>query len=109
MTIELFLKIGNTYDWFVSEAGKGSTTLFLGIKRHPQLLDLYFDLLMTIILNEEADFFTNHFKSSFRDSHEMIEGCTSIIPSLGNCFFKDKLSELGILDEWIEISMKIFE
>ena len=68
MTIELFLKMGNIYEWFVSEAGKGSPTLFLGIKRHPHFLDLYFDLLMSIILNEEADFFTNHFKGSFRDS-----------------------------------------
>lgn len=72
LTIELFLKMGNVYEWFVSEAGKGSTTLFLGIKRHPHFMDLYFDLLMSIILNEEADFFTNHFKSSFRDSFELI-------------------------------------
>lgn len=69
MTIELFLKLGNIYEWFISDAGKGGTTLFLGIKRHPHLLDLYFDLLMTIILNDEADFFANHFKSSFRDSY----------------------------------------
>lgn len=68
MTIEIFLKLGNIYGWFVSDIGKGATTLFLGIKRHPKLLDLYFDLLMTIILNEEVDFFTNHFKISFRDS-----------------------------------------
>ena len=68
LTIELFSKIGNFYHWFVSEAGKGSTTLFLGIKRHPHLLDSFFDLLMKIVLNEEADFFTNYFKGSFRDS-----------------------------------------
>jgi hypothetical protein len=52
MTIELFLKLGKIYDWFVSDAGKGSTTLFLGIKRHPHFLDIFFDLLMTVILNE---------------------------------------------------------
>jgi hypothetical protein len=46
------LKVGNVYEWFVSETGKGSVTLFLGIKRHPQLLDLYFDLLMETIKNE---------------------------------------------------------
>ena len=51
LTIELFLKVGNIHEWFISEAGKGSTTLFLGIKRHPHLLDLYFDLLMEIIQN----------------------------------------------------------
>ena len=64
---------------------------------------------MNIILNEEADFFTNHFKASFRDSYEMIEGCSFIIPPLSNSFFKDKLMEIGILDEWIEIAMKLFE
>ena len=43
--------MGKIYDWFISDAGKGSTTLFLGIKRHPHLLDLYFDLLMNVIIN----------------------------------------------------------
>ncbi len=80
--------MGNVYEWFVSEAGKGSTTLFLGIKRHPHFLDLYFDLLMSIILNEEADFFTNHFKASFRDSFELIEACSFIMGPLSNSFFK---------------------
>ncbi len=39
----------------------------------------------------------------------MIETCTFIIPPLSNSFFKHKLVELGILDEWIEISMRLFD
>jgi hypothetical protein len=43
----------NIYEWFVSDSGKCSTTLFLGIKRHPHLITLYWDLLLHIIENEE--------------------------------------------------------
>lgn len=53
LAIEVFKEIRNCYTWFISDAGRGSTTLVLGIKRHPQLAQSYWDLLLKIIANEE--------------------------------------------------------
>jgi hypothetical protein len=41
------------YGWFVSDNGRGSNTLALGIKRHPQLAPQFWDLLLKIIQTEE--------------------------------------------------------
>jgi len=38
----------------------------------------------------------------------MVEGSSFIISSLSNSFFKDKLIELGIIDEWVEIALRLF-
>ena len=38
LTIQIFSKLSNIYDWFVSEEGKGAVTLMLGMKRHPHLI-----------------------------------------------------------------------
>lgn len=39
----------------------------------------------------------------------MIQICTFLIPPLCNSFLKDKLEELGIIDEWMEIGINLFE
>jgi hypothetical protein len=109
LAIEVFKEIKNTYAWFVSDTGRGSTTLILGIKRHPQIAQSYWDLLLKIISNEEVDFFTTHYKKCFRDAEEMIEICTLITPSLCSSFLKDDLLQLGIIDEWMEIGINIFD
>jgi hypothetical protein len=35
ITINIFTKIDNLYNWFINDVGKGSTTFMLGIKKHP--------------------------------------------------------------------------
>lgn len=109
LTIDIFFNIKNMYSWFVSENGKCSTTLFLGIKRHPTLAGLFWDLLINIIQNEELDFFTNHFKKCFRDAEEMVEICTQLIAPLSKSFLKSQLIEVGIFQEWVEIGINLFE
>lgn len=52
LSIDIFNSMKNVYDWFISETGRGSTTLFLGIKRHPSLTSLYWDLLLKIIQDD---------------------------------------------------------
>jgi hypothetical protein len=49
MTIEIFTAMKDIYGWFVSDNGRGSNTLMLGIKRHPQLAPQFWDLLLKII------------------------------------------------------------
>lgn len=41
MTIEVFKKVGKLYEWFINEEVHGSKTIFLGIKRHPSLVEEY--------------------------------------------------------------------
>jgi len=36
LTIQIFKELKNIYGWFISETGRGSSTLMLGVKRHPQ-------------------------------------------------------------------------
>ena len=80
----------------------------MGIKRHPQLNFSLFNLLSEIINEDEIDFFTQHFKPSFKDSRELIEICKYLLEPLGDCYLKDKLLEMGILPEWIEIALNLF-
>jgi hypothetical protein len=68
MTIDILNSMKNVYPWFTSESGRGSTTLFLGVKRHPELASQYWNLLLKIVQGEEAEFFTHHFKKCFRDA-----------------------------------------
>jgi|JI9StandDraft_2_1071091.scaffolds.fasta_scaffold158127_1 hypothetical protein len=41
LAIELFKGLSKTYDWFISETGRGAATVCLGVKRHPQLANKY--------------------------------------------------------------------
>lgn len=41
LALELFGKLNNIYEWFVSEESKCAGTFLLGIKRHPALRDEY--------------------------------------------------------------------
>ena len=102
------MKLTNTYEWFVGEA-KGSTTLLLGVKRHPHLASEYWNVLANIIKDEEVNFFTIHFKECFRDPEEMIEACNLLMPSIGQSYVKGKLLDLGVLGEWLEIAYHMFE
>jgi hypothetical protein len=98
LSLDLFQGLPRVYDWFVGDTGRGSATLALGIKRHPYLTDRYCDLLLEIVRNEEVEFFTNHFQSSFRDPLEMIEICAFLLPPLSVSFLRPQLIELGIFD-----------
>lgn len=49
LTIELFSKVGDIYHWLISDVTRGSTTLLLGVKRHPQYADKIFNLMSEII------------------------------------------------------------
>lgn len=49
ITLQIFNKIGNIYDWLVSDATRGSTTILLGVKRHPVLVDQFWELLYSLI------------------------------------------------------------
>ena len=51
LTIDIFSKLGNIYPWLTNPSSHGSTTLLLGIKRHPNLVDSYWNLLFTLIQN----------------------------------------------------------
>ena len=101
LTIDIFSNIKNTYSWFISDNGRGNATLFLGMKRHPHLTQMYWNLLSDIIANEEVQFFANNFKKCFRDAEEMVEITTYFLPFLANTFIKDKLIDIGVLDQWI--------
>lgn len=57
----------NIYKWFISEEGKCSGTLLLGIKRHVQLRDHFWKLLLSIIKGEEVEYFTTHYGPSFQE------------------------------------------
>jgi hypothetical protein len=46
LSIELFGKLGNIYQWFAGDESKCSGTLLLGLKRHPDLRDVYWGLLL---------------------------------------------------------------
>jgi hypothetical protein len=35
-TINIFSKIDDLYNWFISDTGKGAVTLLQGIRKHPQ-------------------------------------------------------------------------
>ena len=45
----MFSKLGDIYHWLISDTTRGSTTLLLGIKRHPEYADKIFDILIDII------------------------------------------------------------
>lgn len=49
LTTDIFLKLSKIYEWFISDSGRGATTLFLGIKRHPRITNRYWQLLMKVI------------------------------------------------------------
>lgn len=49
LAIELFSGIVKIYSWFISDTGRGASTVCLGIKRHPQLADKYCELMLKII------------------------------------------------------------
>ena len=109
LTLKLFSQLGNIYDWFVSDSGKGATTLLLGIKRHPHLAESYWNLLLNIIQSEEIEFFTSHFKQCFRDPEELIEICQLILEPVGESYMREKLLSIGVLGEWLEIACGMFE
>ena len=52
LAIELFGKLGKIYEWFVGEDSKCATTLLLGLKRHADLREKYWMLLLDIIEGE---------------------------------------------------------
>ena len=39
----------------------------------------------------------------------MIEICTLMTPSVCNSFLKDKMMEIGLIEEWMEIGINLFE
>lgn len=39
----------------------------------------------------------------------MIEICTLMTPSVCNSFLKDKMLEIGLIEEWMEIGINLFE
>ena len=49
LTLEVFGKLNQVYDWFVGEDSKCAGTFLLGTKRHPILRELYWHLLLDII------------------------------------------------------------
>lgn len=71
------------------------------MKRHPDLAEAYWALLLDLIQNEEADFFTQHFKDCFRDLEELIEIGVKIVSPLGQSYMNGKLHDLGVLKEWL--------
>lgn len=52
LAIELFGKLGKIYEWFAGEDSKCATTLLLGLKRHSELREKYWMLLLDIIDGE---------------------------------------------------------
>ena len=109
LSLELFQGLPKVYEWFISDTGRGSSTLGLGVKRHPYMADRYCDLLMEIIRNEEESYFTKHFMSSFRDPVEMIEICTYLIPPIAQSFLKTQLLELEVFEEWTSLAISLFQ
>ena len=100
LSLQLFKGLPRIYEWFISDTGRGSSTLGLGVKRHPYLADSFCDLLLEIIRNEEEEYFTKHYQSSFRDPLEMIEICTSLMGPIAQSFLKTQLIELEVFDDW---------
>lgn len=39
----------------------------------------------------------------------MIEICTLMTPSVCSSFLKDKMMEIGLIEEWMEIGINLFE
>ena len=69
LTLDLFGGLGNIYSWFTTgETTSCATTLFLGVKRHPQLKARFWKLLLQIIKNEEISFFTKNYHTSFQSA-----------------------------------------
>ena len=109
LTIKIFGSLGKIYDWFISEEGMGVSTFALGMKRHPELIDEFWELLLEIIKNNEENFFSSNFKQNFQTPAEMIEICEMIIEPLSKNFLITKLIEEGILSDWIYIASQLIE
>ena len=109
LTINLFGSLGRVYDWFISEEGMGFPTFTLGMRRHPELIDEFLELLLDIIKNNEETFFSQNFKPSFQNPAEMIEVCDMIIEPLGKSFLMMKLIDEGIISDWIYIASQLVE
>jgi hypothetical protein len=51
LAIKLIAAMENIYDWLVSDTGKGAATLLLGLKRHPGLVQQFWELLTLLLHN----------------------------------------------------------
>lgn len=83
--------------------------MFLGFKRHPQLATPLWELISDIITENDIEFFTSHFKESFKDVREMVEICSLIVQPLSESYMAGKLLDMGIFAEWIQITLELSE
>lgn len=107
LTLELFAQLGDIYKWFVGEEGKCAGTLLLGVKRHPPLRELYWNLLLQIIEGEELDFFATHYARSFQTPLEQIEVTAYLLRFMAQSFLGEKLSNLGVVASWVEAAARL--
>jgi hypothetical protein len=91
----------------VGEDSKCTSTFLLGLKRHHELRDHFWKLLLQIIKGRELEFFADHYPAAFSTPSELVETTTCLVSRFVESPLKEEIVKKGVIAGWLEVALAL--
>jgi hypothetical protein len=81
------------------------STFFLGLRRHSELQNRFWDLLLKITKNNELEFFTSHYSNGFENAQELVDISSYMLRHIAASTLRDDLVKVRVISIWLETAV----